>query len=236
VVCTHCSNLVDILGNPASTLVHKNQACARTSPSHRLAIFEPYVQDQLYGNLRYTLLFLKYLDRSQFEPIVFAPKLSRYSEYVREAGASYICVPAAGTLLLTGRKLLVGGAVGKVQTLASLLFYNLRVGRELKRHKIDILQCNNLRAVLMAGIGARLAGCPVVFYVKSLLTDTLLDRVGLKIAHQVIFQNEVLLQRYGRLVQSGRMALIRNGVDPQEIEHAESRSLDSLTEQIALDY
>ena len=60
------------------------------------------------------------------------------------------------------------GVVGKALSGWSLVIHNLRVRRVVRRSGAEVVYCSNTRSVLSAGLGARLARRPVVWYVQQL--------------------------------------------------------------------
>ncbi len=46
----------------------------------KIAIFEPYVFNKVYGNARYISMYFKFIDRVQFDPILISPIECEYLE------------------------------------------------------------------------------------------------------------------------------------------------------------
>jgi glycosyltransferase involved in cell wall biosynthesis len=186
----------------------------------KVAIFEPYVFDEAYGNLRYISGLFKYLDRTSFEPLLFAPRETEFFRKIEALGGRCICVPAPPLLATHGGQLPRAGVWTKLAAIGSLVRYNIEISRELKRQRVDILACNSIRAVMMAGWGGWLSGCPLVWYIKGDLFSPVLDRLGFCLARRILFQSAANMPaRYSRLLRryNAKVAVIENGVDLDEI-------------------
>jgi glycosyltransferase involved in cell wall biosynthesis len=203
----------------------------------RVAIFEPYIWENAYGNLRYIGYIFKYLDRSQFIPLLLVPRRSRFTDALAESGGEVISIPTPGPLTAYNKQLLRGSSVTKALSVPALLAYNLSIARTLRLHHVSVLQCHNIRGALMAGLGARLARCPIVLYIKTMLTNPRLDRVAFMFADKILFQNQVnldacspgLIERY-----QSKVEVVRNGVDLAVIERAERRAGPNLQKTLDL--
>jgi glycosyltransferase involved in cell wall biosynthesis len=203
----------------------------------RIAIFEPYIFDQPYGNLRYVCALFKYFDRERFKPLLIAPRRTEFFMTIESLGGRCICVPAPARLLTFGGTLLKARAVAKLRAIVSLALYNLAISRKLKRQRVDILHCNNIRSVMMAGWGAWLSRCPLVWYVKGELANPMLDRLGFFLAKRVVFQSTANMRRsYPRLLQRYRdkVAILENGVDFEELAEAQRKVRPQLREELGL--
>jgi glycosyltransferase involved in cell wall biosynthesis len=193
----------------------------------RVAIFESYVWENAYGNLRYIGYIFKYLDRSRFMPLLLVPRRTRFTDALADSGGEVISIPAPRPLTAYNKRLLREGLVTKALSVPALLAYNLSIARTLRQHHVSVLQCHNVRAALMAGLGARLVRCPVVLYIKTMLVNPRLDRLAFMFADKVLFQNQVnldacspgLIGRYQNKVE-----VLCNGVDLEETERAQRRA------------
>jgi glycosyltransferase involved in cell wall biosynthesis len=202
-----------------------------------VALFEPYVWEKAYGNLRYIGYIFKHLDRSRFVPLLLVPRRTHFTDTLASSGSEVITIPAPGPLASYNKRLLREGPVVRALVVAALLDYNLKIARALRRRRVSVLQCHNIRAALMAGLGARLARCPVVLYVKTMLVNPRVDRIAFMLANKVLFQNQVnldachpdLIARY-----RNKIAVLRNGVDLEDADRAEHRAGHELRKALGL--
>jgi len=186
--------------------------------------YEPYVFGHPYGNMKYLLGLFRHA--RGFEPALVVPAPTAFAATITALGRRCSCVRAPDCLLNLGGALLAGGFKLKTEASAALVRYNLRFARWLRRERAAVVQCQNLRGLLMTGVGARLAGRRVVWYVKGLLTNPRLDRLAFALADRVIFQNETnMRRRYPDLLvrHARKLRIVENGVDLEEIADAERR-------------
>ena len=214
----------------------RQQPSSQTNAT-RVAIFEPYIFDQPYGNLRYISGLLKHLDRTKFEPVLIAPRRTEFFQTVESLGVKCVCVPAPAALLSFGGSLVRLGVLGKSRALIFLARYNLAIAQELRRVGIEIVHCNSVRAVLMVGLGARLAGCSLLWYVKGELANPILDRLAFALATQVVFQSAGVAERqYSRFLRHRRhkVAVVENGIDFDEVTSVRGRMGELLRKEIGV--
>ena len=197
-----------------------------------VVFYEPYVFGHPYGNMKYLLGLLRHA--RGFEPSLVVPARTEFAETVSGLGHRCVCLPAPTRLLDLGGVLIAGGLRLKATVAAALARYNLRFARWLRREPATIVQYQNLRGLLMTGIGARLARRRVVWYVKGLLDNPRLDRLAFALADRVIFQNEAnMRRRYPDLLTryAEKLRTVENGIDLEEIARAEVRALDAQAPQ-----
>lgn len=187
----------------------------------RVAIFESYVFDEkLYGNTRYIVCIFKYLDPDRFEPILIAPVRNKFLDVIGDLGSRQTVVPAPGPLRQYAGTILTQGLLGKIATAACILWYSLRLGACFLVERIDIVQCHSVRAVITAGLAAKLTRRPLIWYVKGELDNPLLDRIAYSLADRILFQGETnMRRRYPALVKKYRhkIAIVPNGIELERV-------------------
>ena len=113
--------------------------------------------------------------------------------------------------------------------------YNLRLARLFRQRRVDVLYCNSIRAVLLAGLGARLAGVPVLWYIKGRLENPWLDRLGFAVATRILFfcaanrddDYPALVARY-----QDKIGILRIGLDRTAIAAAEQSDRQALAREL----
>lgn len=224
-------------GTPAITETAP-AAAHRDGRRIRVAIFEPYIFDTVYGNTRYIATIFKFLDRDRVEPVLISPVEGRFLERIAELGGETRIVPAPGVLNRYGGALHGGSPFVRALAALALALYTYKLARFLAREKVDIVQCHDIRAMLMAGLAGKLIRRPVIWYVKGELGNPLLDRICLALANLVLFQGETnLARRYPRLVKRWRakIEILRNGIDLGEVARAKRRGHKALRAELGLD-
>lgn len=235
---------VDSAGEPSGTDAAFAHDPVPTSPAQsndtrrrKVAIFEPYIFDNVYGNTRYIATIFKFIDRRQVDLVLISPVEGRFLKEIDAHGGEWRIMPAPGPLNRYGGSILADGIVAKVATLAAHFWYTLRLAVAFFRDGVDIVQCHDIRAILTAGLAAKIAGCRLIWYVKGELENSLLDRISFRLADQILFQGEANLKRkYPDLVAKFRhkISILRNGIDLEEIAAADKRGRDELARQLEL--
>ena len=190
-----------------------------------VVLYEPYVFGHVYGNMKYLLGVFRHA--CGFEPSLVVPARTEFAEAIAALGRRCTCLRAPDCLLSLGGVLLNGGLRLRTESAAALARYNLTFFRWLRREPAAIVQYQNLRGLLMTGLGARLAGRRVVWYVKGLLENPRLDQLAFALADRVIFQNETnMRRRYPRLLarHAAKLRVVENGIDLEEIAGAEEKA------------
>ncbi len=204
----------------------------------KIAIFEPYIFNKVYGNARYISMYFKFIDRVQFDPILISPVECDYLETLGDRDEQWQVVPGPGPLNEFGGKTLTNGPISKSITVLCLIWYTLKLAVHFLRERVDIVQCHHIRAVLTAGFAAKLIRRPLIWYVKGELENPNLDRLCLMLADRVLFQGETnLRRRYPDLIEKYRhkISIAENGVDLEELAEAESRDHEDLKSELEFD-
>lgn len=185
-----------------------------------LLIFEPY-SSEIYGTQKYTTHIFHFSDKRIMNPILVTPSDGQLPQKVKEMGYEAIEIPTPSMLKLYGGALLNKDVMKKIITGFLLVYFNLRLAKLIKERKIDIIHCNNLRGVLLAGLAARLTNTPCIWFVKGELTNPLLDKIGFFLAAKILFLAEGLKQKkYKRMINmySNKISNIQIGIDLTQIE------------------
>lgn len=205
----------------------------------RVAIFEPYTFDsKLTGNTRYIACIFKYLDTDRFEPILIAPVRNGFLDVIGDLGGRQTVVPAPGPLRQFAGTILTQGPLGKIVTAASILWYSFRLGACFLGERIDIVQCHSVRAVITAGLAAKLTRRRLIWYVKGELDNPLLDRIAYTLADRILFQGETnMRRRYPALVKNYRhkIEIVPNGIELERVTAAESADRFALKHELGID-
>lgn len=141
------------------------------------------------------------LDRSRFEPFVVCPEEGDFLEAVLERGIPALVRPMPSLRGLGG--LALPGALPPWLKLVG-------------RYRIDLLHANGTRAMIYAGLAGQLARRPVLWHVRVMKSDGLLDRVLARLSTRVLVNSRAVAERF-RFLGSPNGAqgpvIIPNGVD-----------------------
>jgi glycosyltransferase involved in cell wall biosynthesis len=200
-----------------------------------LLVYEPYPMGPAGGNLRTLSYILKFLDRSRVTPIIVTPEDTDVIARYREQGVEVVTAPPPPSLHRYAKRVLSDGMIGRLRSALDLIRYNRRLARLMRARGIDVVYCNSIRGLLLAGLGARLAGVPVLWYVKGALENGILDRLGFVIADRILFFCESNRDdRYPALVRWYRrkIGIVNIGLDPKVIAATEAADTCALRQSL----
>jgi hypothetical protein len=123
-------------------------------------IYEPYPMGQGGGNQRTLWYILKFLDRAKFNPIILSPEETEFLARFRSRGVELLIETPPASIHRFGGQVLREGILGRLRSALDVLRYNIRLARLMRARQIDLIYCNSIRALLLAGFGARWAGVP----------------------------------------------------------------------------
>jgi hypothetical protein len=147
-----------------------------------------------------------HLDRDRFEPYVVCPEEGDFSEALLERG-----IPTLVRRMPSFR----GPSVLRVPFAMSSWLDLVR------RYEIELMHADGTRAMMHAGPVGKLASVPVLWHVRVLGTDGLLDRALARIATRVVVNSHAVARRFDFLEASSRgPCVIHNGVDLDAFTHA----------------
>lgn len=157
------------------------------APPLHVLIYEPYPFAQVAGNLRTLLYILEHTDPARFRLTLAVPFDTPLRAVVSRFDVRWLVVPPPARLNQYGGKVLRGGVFAKLGHLPALWANILEWRRRLREERVDVIYCNGIRALMMLGVAARLAGVPTVWYVKGTLDNRWLDRLGFLLASRIFF-------------------------------------------------
>jgi glycosyltransferase involved in cell wall biosynthesis len=199
-----------------------------------VAIYEPYPMGE-GGNFRTLVYILKFLDRTRFTPIIVVPQDSKALDTFRNEGIEVIVATPPASVHRFAGQVLRDRLLARVRNVFDLFRYNLRLARFMRARRIDLLYCNSIRALLLAGIGARIAGVPSLWYVKGELANGLLDRIGFRLANRILFFCAANRDdKYPALVRkfSRKIGILRIGIDPEVLRQVEQTDTSALRREL----
>lgn len=187
------------------------------------------------GNLRTLSYMLEFLDRARFNPVIVSPDETGFMGKFRRDGIQVIVETPPESIHRFGGRVLRDSLFSRARSALDLVGYNSRLSRLMRRLRTDVVYCNSIRSLLLAGIGAKRAGIPVVWYVKGELDNPVLDAFGFILADRILFFCEANRDdRYPALVRFFRkkIEIVRIGIDPSVIAEVEARDTGSLRSEL----
>jgi glycosyltransferase involved in cell wall biosynthesis len=201
-------------------------------------IFEPYPFGKISGNLRTLSYILDRVDRSRYTLHLVVPFDSEFTRGARSRNVETAVLRPHERLLRYGGGVLRDEAIGKLRTAGSLIDYNAELFRYMRRHRIDVIYCNGIRAVISVALAAKLSRTPMLWYVKGELDNGVLDRLGLALADRILFFCESNKNdKYSRLVRafSKKIGILKIGIDFDTVTAAERADRSALRQELSID-
>lgn len=174
------------------------------------------------GGQVYLLRQLSRLDRSRFYPVVVCPAEGDLPERVREAGVDVRIVPVHPGLLDLRKEDLIRNPVSAALNPLRFAGCVRRLVRWLRREGIDLVHLNSMKAGFYGGMAGRLAGLPVVWDFKDLLSADffpainrrLIVLIGNACADRIVANSHAIADAFIRAGgRPEKVTVVHNGVD-----------------------
>ena len=111
--------------------------------------------------------FVTRLDRARYEPLVILFSDGPLVEKLRNAEVPILIVPLASTVAETRKDSLGGKSLFRIGDAIRSALFAWKLSRILLDHDIDIVHANSLKADVLGGVAARIAGLPVIWHVRD---------------------------------------------------------------------
>ena len=122
------------------------------------------------------LNLVRHLDRSRFDFSVLLCSDGPLVEKLREAGVQVQILPLAPSIVETRKGNLGFGTLFRLKDLLRMVVYILTLARFIRRNRYDLVHTNSLKADIIGGLAARLAGVRLVWHVRDRIDDDYLPR------------------------------------------------------------
>jgi len=136
----------------------------RTGDRARIAFFDAYALDAGSGIALRDLIAGS--DRNRLDALAVLPRPGPLVEMLRAIDCPVHVVEPPPPLRAYGGRLVDAGWREKLEVAGTLARYSWTLARWLLAERVDLLHCNQTRAVFEAGPAGRLAGVPVVWNVR----------------------------------------------------------------------
>jgi glycosyltransferase involved in cell wall biosynthesis len=107
------------------------------------------------------------LDRSRYEPVVALFSDGPLADRLRDLRIETHVVPLSGRVLNSRKDALGFSTLMRLADLAATLAHVRRLARFMREQRIDLVHTNSLKADVIGGIAARLAGKPLIWHVRD---------------------------------------------------------------------
>jgi glycosyltransferase involved in cell wall biosynthesis len=107
------------------------------------------------------------LDAERYFPVVVLGSNGEFEDRLRQAGIETHVIPLAEGVANTRKDTLGRKSLLQVGKLLGTLTYARSVARFIKQRRVDFVHTNSLKADIIGGVAARLAGVPVIWHVRD---------------------------------------------------------------------
>jgi glycosyltransferase involved in cell wall biosynthesis len=143
----------------------------------RIGLYHPYPH-RMGGSQQVTLLLARHLPTVGYEPVIVCPEDGIFTTAAREAGIEVLIAVPGPSWRIYGRGSRGLRAWLSLRHARELVRYWRDLRDALRAHRIALLHCHNIRAVIMAAMAGRLAGLPTVWHVHGAPPDGLAGWFG----------------------------------------------------------
>lgn len=189
----------------------------------KVLFFDPYYQG-LYGNARYVSDLFEHETIVGCEFYTCSPNTPAYFNNLKKKDRFFkLPYDQDSSLGKFGGKLTNSSLSHKFMTFKGIIDYCLTFRDLCKIESIDIVHCNSIRSILTIGIGAKLAGCKIVLYIKSNLAGYFYCLPSFILADTILFQTETNKAKTPKslaLFFKSKFKILKNAIDISRIENA----------------
>lgn len=122
------------------------------------------------------LNLMVHLDLQHFDPLVVLSEDGPMREKLEEAGIETHILPIAASVLETRKDSLSAGTLLRLRDLLLTARYIWTLADFMRRHHIDLVHTNSLKADILGGFAARLAHIPLLWHVRDRIDEDYLPR------------------------------------------------------------
>jgi glycosyltransferase involved in cell wall biosynthesis len=122
------------------------------------------------------LNLVRYLDPVRFDVSVLLCSEGGLVDQLRAAGVTTHVLPLAPSIVHTRKGNLGFASLFRMRDLLRMLLYVFTLARFIRRNRYDLVHTNSLKADIIGGLAARLAGTRLIWHVRDRIDDDYLPR------------------------------------------------------------
>lgn len=152
---------------------------------------------------------------------LLAPATGELTRRVAERGVPVDIVEYDDDLDQFGESIVDQNVLGKLKTSTSLAEHYWNVLRYLYASDVDALYCNNLRSLLLFAPPAKCLRIPIVWYVRTDEPQGVFDRVGIRLADQLVTISDNVKKRFDAKdarAYRDKIQTVYTGVDTEKFD------------------
>ena len=201
----------------------------------KVLFFDPYYEG-VYGNARYVTDLFNHEEVVGCTFYTCSPEVPAYLENLGKPERFFqLAYEQDSRLNKLGGALSRSSSIDKVRAIKNIATYTLRFKDLCRRESIDIVHCNSIRAILTVGIGAKLAGCKIVLYIKSNLVGYIYCIFSFILANVILFQTETNQSKSPKTLTTAfksKFRILKNAIDMKRIDKLLDSGISSINQNL----
>ena len=122
------------------------------------------------------LNLLRHLSHESYQPVVLLFMDGPLAWRLREAGVETHILPLSPNVIHASKDALGGKSLTRVRDIFDVFRHVGKVAGFIRAHRIDLIHTNSLKADIIGGLAARLAGRPVIWHIRDRIANDYLPR------------------------------------------------------------
>ena len=164
-------------------------------------------------------------DRRRVQPIIVFGEEGPAADLMREIDVATYVLPLAGKVREARKDTLGVGAFMHLGRLVALGVYAVRLAAFARRHKVQIIHTNTIKAHFYGGIAGCLAGLPVVWHLRDFVNESYFPGAAVRVIRflarrlprHVIAVSHSVMEQLRFDGEPGRATVVLDGLADQEL-------------------
>ena len=174
-------------------------------------LFYEYDSYTFCGGQQSLSILLKALDREKYDIRILCPFQGPFVEKLESIGIGVKIFKLNGDLGNWRKRISEYSIIGKVNLLVACFITTFRLWFYLKREKIHLVHCNNIRPLIYGGWAAKIARIPLIWHLRGDTKLGILGRLGYVLSDIVILVSRNLSLLFHNKY---KLVTIYNAIDP----------------------
>ena len=188
----------------------------------KVLLFDPYFEGK-YGNARYVIDLFEHEKYLNVDLYTCSPEKPSYLNDLQKKEKFFLLElnKREKDLNKFEGKIIKKNLLKKIKILFNIVSYSLRFKNLCIKNKVDVVHCNSVRAILTIGIGAKLAKCKTVLYVKSNLSNFFFILPAFLLANNILFQTKTNQSKANVLLRfffKKKFKILNNAIDLSRLQ------------------
>ena len=190
----------------------------------KVLLFDPYFEGK-YGNARYVIDLFEHEKYLNVDLYTCSPEKPSYLNDLQKKEKFFLLElnKREKDLNKFEGKIIKKNLLKKIKILFNIVSYSLRFKNLCIKNKVDVVHCNSVRAILTIGIGAKLAKCKTVLYVKSNLSNFFFILPAFLLANNILFQTKTNQSKANVLLRfffKKKFKILNNAIDLSRLQYS----------------